>query len=63
MVDYDSAFRVEQRDDKFDVVNQSDVVVMECRDEASAQHYAQLLSKAYSAGYKSGLRHGRSQNS
>jgi hypothetical protein len=58
----DTAFglhRVNERDGKFDVLNDSDNVVLVCQDEASAANYAVLLSEAYQRGYKAGYRDGK----
>jgi hypothetical protein len=51
--------RVNERDGKFEVLNDSDNVVLVCQDEASATNYAVLLSEAFQRGYKAGYRDGK----
>ncbi len=51
--------RVNERDGKFEVLNDSGNVVLVCQDEASATNYAILLSEAYQRGYKMGYRDGK----
>lgn len=51
--------RVNARDGKFEVLNDSGAVVLVCHDEASATNYAVLLSEAYQRGYKTGYRDGK----
>lgn len=51
--------RVNERDGKFEVLNDSGNVVLVCRDEASATNYAVLLSEAYQRGYQAGYRDGK----
>ena len=53
-------YRVNERDGKFEVLNDSDSVILVCQDEASATNYAVLLSEAYQRGYKAGYRDGKS---
>jgi hypothetical protein len=51
--------RINERDGKFEVLNESGNVVLVCQDEASATNYAVLLSEAHRRGYKAGYRDGR----
>jgi hypothetical protein len=51
--------RVNERDGKFEVLNDSGNVIMVCQDEASATNYAVLLSEAFQRGYKAGYRDGK----
>jgi hypothetical protein len=51
--------RVNERDGKFEVLNDSGSVILVCGDEASATNYAVLLSEAYQRGYKVGYRDGK----
>jgi hypothetical protein len=51
--------RVNERDGKFEVLNDSDNVVLVCQDEASATNYAVLLSEAFQRGYRAGYRDGK----
>ena len=50
---------VNERDGKFEVLNDSGNVILVCQDEASATNYAVLLSEAYQRGYKAGYRDGK----
>jgi hypothetical protein len=52
-------YRVNERDGKFEVLNDSGSVVLVCEDKASATNYAVLLSEAYQRGYKVGYRDGK----
>lgn len=52
-------YRVNERDGKFEVLNDSGNVVLVCHDEATAANYAVLLSEAYQRGYKAGYRDGK----
>jgi hypothetical protein len=47
---------VNERDGKFEVLNDSGDVVLICEDEASATNYGVLLSEAHRRGYKIGYR-------
>ena len=51
--------RVNARDGKFEVLNDSGSIILVCEDEASATNYAVLLSEAYQRGYKVGYRDGK----
>ena len=46
-------------DDKYEVRAPSGRIIMVCTDEASAAHYAVLLTEAFAVGYKAGFREGR----
>ena len=49
-------YRILVRGDSFCVVDDQQQDVMACRDERSAQHYADLLNRAYRRGYRNGYR-------
>ena len=51
--------RVNERDGKFEVLNDSGSIVLVCEDETSATNYAVLLSEAFQRGYKVGYRDGK----
>jgi hypothetical protein len=53
-------YRVNERDGRFEVLNDSGNVVLVCHDQASATNYAVLLSEAYQSGFKAGYRDGKS---
>ena len=52
----DKIYRVKAENGKFHVLDESDRVVMVCRDEGSANEYAVLLNGAYRKGFKAGYR-------
>ena len=57
--DDDNAYRVEERDGRFHVLDRMGRTVLSCGDEASAIHYGVLLKEAYGRGYKAGYKEGR----
>jgi len=54
------SYRVIESGDKYEVRAASGRTIMVCADESSASHYADLLHRAFAAGYKKGYRDGRS---
>ncbi len=52
-------FRAEPTDSGWRVVDASGTAILECRDGPSAQHYVELLNRAYRAGYRAGYRASR----
>jgi len=52
-------YRVDERDGKFEVLDDLSNVVLVCQDEASATNYAALLGEACQRGYKMGYRDGK----
>jgi hypothetical protein len=61
MIDGDIKFYwVEEQPGFWRVTNDVGITLLECRDSNSAHLYADLLNKAYRAGYKAGYRTGRS---
>jgi hypothetical protein len=50
----DGPYAVTPADDRFEVQDASNRVVMVSRDEASANQYAVLLNEAFRRGYKAG---------
>ena len=55
----EKAYRVFCDSDKYNVTNEFNRIILECRDEGSAQHYATLLNQAYELGYKKGFKEAR----
>ena len=55
----EKAYRVLFDSEKYNVTNEFNRVILECRDEGSAQHYATLLNQAYELGYKKGYKEAR----
>ncbi len=55
----ETAYRVHHGGDKYKITNEFDRVILECRDQGSAQHYATLLNQAYELGYKKGVKETR----
>ncbi len=54
------AYRVEADGDGFAVRDDEDNTILTLRDETSAGHYAELLSRAFARGYRRGRRDARS---
>jgi hypothetical protein len=52
-------YRCRQQGDRYRVEDAGGNCVMECADRLSAEHYADLLGKAYASGYKAGYRAAR----
>ena len=57
----DNAYFVEISGDRYEVRSANGRVVMRCRDQASADHYAVLLCEAYRAGFKKGYKKARAE--
>jgi len=55
----EKTYRVLFDNDRYHVTNEFNRVILECRDEGSAQHYATLLNQAYELGYKKGFKEAR----
>lgn len=55
----DKIFRTETVADCFHVMDESDRVVLVCRDKNSADEYVVLLNNAYRKGFKAGYREAR----
>lgn len=62
MADSDKAYFVELADESHEIRTTSGRVVMKCRDEASARHYAVLLCEAFDAGFREGYRKFRAEH-
>jgi hypothetical protein len=54
-------YRVELTDGRYRLLDASGDAVLECTDESSAHHYADLLNKAYRRGYRQGNRDARAR--
>ena len=54
-----SPYAVRPSEGGFLVVCAGDITILESRDRANAEHYVELLNRAYRAGYKMGYRAGR----
>ena len=59
MSDTESSYRVAEESSKFDVVAPDGRSIMTCSNAQSASHYADMLTKAYRLGYKTGYRAAR----
>jgi len=55
----DKMYRTETVADCFQVMDESDRVVLVCRDKGSADEYVVLLNNAYRKGFKVGYREGK----
>ncbi len=54
-------YRVKAEQGSFQVLDETDRVVMTCHDEGSANEYAVVLNSAYRKGFKAGYREGKSK--
>jgi hypothetical protein len=52
-------YQVVKQRNSFHVTDADNRIIIECRDELNAQHYAVLLNKAYYLGYKNGFSAGK----
>ncbi len=60
-LDSETVYSVELVGDQYEVHRNTGRVILSCRDEGSAQHYAVLLNQAFDAGFKAGFRAARSR--
>ena len=58
--DNEKQYRVEEVDGLYRVNSTSGQTILELQNAPSAHHYADLLNKAFNAGYKAGYREGKS---
>lgn len=52
-------YQVVKQQNEYLVIDENHNTVIECRDQFNAQHYAELLSRAFYLGYKAGRKDGR----
>lgn len=52
----ETPYTIEETEAGFRVLSPDGYPVLECRDRHSADHYVELLSRAYRNGYKAGYR-------
>jgi hypothetical protein len=55
----DHVYIVVKQTNAYCVLDSSNRTIVSCQDELNAQHYAELLNKAYKSGYKAGYKAGR----
>ena len=55
----ETVYRVEQTQERFSVLDESNRVIVVCRDKGSADQYAALLNAAFRKGFKAGYREGK----
>ena len=53
------AYWIDERAQSYRVADAANQTILSCQDKTSAHHYAELLNRAYRAGYKSGYRAGK----
>ncbi|MGD8591982.1 MAG: hypothetical protein PVF82_04075 [Gammaproteobacteria bacterium] len=53
-------YQVVKQQDVYAVVDSSKRTAVTCQNQLNAQHYAELLNKAYQRGYKAGYKSGKS---
>ena len=59
MTDGEPGYEVFAGSDGYEVRRPAGDVVLQCADEANAQHYAVLMNQAFAAGFKAGFRAAR----
>jgi hypothetical protein len=52
-------YQVVKQQNAYTVADSSNRTVVTCHNELNAQHYAELLNKAYERGYKAGYKAGK----
>ena len=57
----EAVYQVRSVENKYQVIDNNQRIIIECRDEQNARHYAVLLNSAFSKGYKTGYKDGRSK--
>ena len=55
-MDDEQPYRVVAETDEFRVTDSDSRVIMTCKDNRSAEHYAALLTQAFQQGYRTGFR-------
>ncbi len=50
------SYQIEAHDGRYRLLDAGGYVVLECADEASARHYAELMNKAWRGGFRAGYR-------
>ena len=58
-MDQDTPYRFEELDEVFRVLSPDGYNVLDCHDRHSAEHYVELLNRAYRNGFKAGYRTGK----
>jgi hypothetical protein len=56
-------YRITAHDGRYRLVNAEGNTLLECQDEASARHYAELMNKAWRSGFRAGYREGKQAGS
>ncbi len=54
-----AAYRIEAHDGRYRLLDADNYVVLECTDETSARHYAELMNRAWRGGFRAGYRAGK----
>ena len=60
-MDNEQPYRVVFETDEFRVTDRGGRIIMTCKDNRSAEHYAALLTQAFQRGYRTGYRDGKSR--
>jgi hypothetical protein len=55
----DHDYYVVKQSDDYCVMDSSNRTIVSCQNELNAQHYAELLNKAFKSGYKAGYKAGK----
>lgn len=51
----EEAYQKQEEDGRYQICDQEENVILTCGDAASAEHYLELLNRAYRRGFKAGL--------
>lgn len=57
--DKQDSYRVVANEDGFQVVDDANRIIMQCRDQTSAHHYADMLNAAFRVGFRAGYSAGK----
>ncbi|HEV2318725.1 MAG TPA: hypothetical protein VGV18_03180 [Verrucomicrobiae bacterium] len=60
MDENDLPYRTQSNNGRFQVVDPSGKVIVNCGDAATAEHYMALLNQAFARGFKAGFRAAKS---
>ena len=57
--DESKAYRIVAHEGRYRLLDAEGQALLECRDEASAGHYVELMNKAWRGGFRAGYRAGK----
>ncbi len=53
------AYRIDAHEGRYRLLDVEGSTLLECQDETSARHYADLMNKAWRSGFRAGYRTGK----